>query len=199
MPEDLARIAVLPSHVQADRSSPFTGDLLLARTCNQGKIVDICRPSAGKSLPEGRLPPGSASLRLLAPQNALSLQARCTNAPKSHAWGRAQICAALSCCSPFASVEIAREVQGAIQIYNDVSARPVNTCCWYRWCARCVHGEPQIPTTGFSNCDVKREKILQSIFVMTICHLKLFCLNKISWLSEISVFNWQSKGAEKVF
>lgn len=57
MPEDLARIAVLPSHVQADRSSPFTDDLLLARTCNQGKIVDICRPSAGNSLPEGRLSP----------------------------------------------------------------------------------------------------------------------------------------------
>lgn len=53
-----ARIAVCcPSgHVQTDSSSPFTGDLLLARTCNQGEdcrhLPAICwqRPSGGPAI-----------------------------------------------------------------------------------------------------------------------------------------------------
>lgn len=142
MPEDLARIAVLPNrHVQTNSSLPFTSDLLFARTCNQGKIVDICRPSAGSSLPEGwrpllyRLSPSVPRPFISRLRNALSLQARCTNAPKSHAGGRAcGFVPLLSYCSSLRASRLYAREQGAIQIYNDVARAPshlVNICCWY--------------------------------------------------------------------
>lgn len=122
--EDPARIAVCcPSgHVQTDSSSPFTGDLLLARTCNQGKIVDICRPSAGSGLPEGRrspLLPLFCVLRVPLIRFATAFMARCTNTPEI-ARTYAETCTASSCCSSCGAPDIACE-RSAIQIYNEVN------------------------------------------------------------------------------
>lgn len=127
-PEDLARIAVLPSrHVQADSSSPFTGDLLLARTCNQGKIVDICRPSAGNR------PSGGPAIRLPCrplPSVPRPFVSRFVVASKVHerteiartATARAKFVPRSLAAPLLRASRFARE-QGAIQIHNDVSAR----------------------------------------------------------------------------
>lgn len=85
-----ARIAVCcPSgHVQVDSSSPFTGDLLLARTCNQGKIVDICRPSAGSGLPEGRRSPLLAASLPRAPRPSHPTRSRVCGKVHERVWNR---------------------------------------------------------------------------------------------------------------
>lgn len=77
--------------------SSFTGDYLV-RTCNQGKIVDICRPSAGRTAfrraprrPHGCHP----SVRPSPHTPSLGFLARC-NAPKSHVRGRAHVSTASS-------------------------------------------------------------------------------------------------------
>lgn len=144
-----ARIAVCcPSgHVQTDSSSPFTGDLLLARTCNQGKIVDICRPSAGSGLPEDRRSPllllfCVPRVPLIHPATAFA--ARCT-------YVRGDPYRSFLLLVLLHARRHRMRARCEIQIYNDVNKR----ACIY---VSMISINFEYPISVFSNRDAKGEK-----------------------------------------